>query len=474
MKGSRTTPILVTVAVLAALTASSARAGTDWATFGFDVQRTGDNPWESTLGTGNIGKLKEAWTAADGGPSLTQPTVATGVALKGGPRDLVFAGTFTGDLFAFDRVTGAQVWRTHLASLKTGCDDFPGGVVGILDTPTLDRARHAVYVAAADGKLHALDEASGAEQPGWPVTIASNNKVDFVYGSPTLLGSSVYVETASVCDMGAYHGRTVRISLGGAPKVTARWFPVSESGTPYAGGIWGAGGISTDGSALYAATGNAIPYSREHAGLAERVVRLSPALKVQASNFPNVSGLDVDFGATPLLYRGKACLAAMNKSGALFVYDPARIGDGPKQRLQVGDAGLGDSGNFINLPAYDPDHDLILVNLTTDSSGGPYRSGLVAFKAAADCTLSLAWQRGLAGKATKAVEYPGIQPTVANGVVYVVRSNSSKLYALDVTTGKVLWDSGTSLKGGVYNSATVANGQLLVVDYAGTLHAFGL
>ena len=458
--------------VLAFLAAPPARAGTDWTTFGFDGRRTGYDPQETVIGAGNVGRLKQAWAADLGGPSLTQPTVATGVSLKGGSRDFVYAGTLEGDLLAFDRATGATVWKKHLASLKTSCDDFPGGVVGILGTPTLDRSRHAVYAAAADGKLHALDEASGAERSGWPVTIAPNNKVDFVYGSPTLLGSSVYVETASVCDHGPYHGQAARVSLSGAPKVTARWFPVGGSGKPYGGGIWGAGGISSDGSALYAATGNAIPYGHENAGLAERVVRLSSALKVQASNFPNVSGFDVDFGATPLLYRGKACLAAMNKSGALFVYDPGRIGDGPKQRLQVGDAGLGDGGNFIGLPAYDPDHDLVLVNLTTDSSDGPYRSGLVAFRAAADCTLSLAWQRGLVGKGTEAVQYPSIQPTVANGVVYVVRSNSSRLYALSAATGAVLWDSGGSLRGGVYVSATVANGQLLAVDYAGRLHAF--
>ena len=76
------------------------------------------------------------------------------------------------------------------------------------------------------------------------------------------------------------------------------------------------------------------------------------------------------------------------------------------------------------------------------------------------------------GPATKAAQYPSVPPTVANGVVYVVRSNSSRLYALDAGKGTVLWDSGTSLKGGVYASATVANGQLLVVDYAGKLHAF--
>jgi outer membrane protein assembly factor BamB len=70
------------------------------------------------------------------------------------------------------------------------------------------------------------------------------------------------------------------------------------------------------------------------------------------------------------------------------------------------------------------------------------------------------------------VQYPSIPPTVANGVVYVVRSNGSKVYALNAATGAPLWNSGTGLKGGVYTSATVANGQLLVVDYAGKLHAF--
>ena len=70
------------------------------------------------------------------------------------------------------------------------------------------------------------------------------------------------------------------------------------------------------------------------------------------------------------------------------------------------------------------------------------------------------------------MQYPSIPPTVANGVVYVVRSNSSRLYAIDTEKRTVLWDSGSSLKGGVYVSATVANGQLLAVDYAGKLHAF--
>src|SRR3954467_7780017 len=108
--------------------------------------------WSKTPGTQVQHRLIEAAARRRNGgntgfsrapPSAVSPTfhnlpavsdhVPTGVALQGG-RDLVYAGTLKGDLLAVDRLTGRQIWRTHLASLKTSCDDFPGGVVGILDT----------------------------------------------------------------------------------------------------------------------------------------------------------------------------------------------------------------------------------------------------------------------------------------------------------------------------------------------------
>ena len=95
MTASRTASVVATAVALVAVAAPTARAGTDWTTFGFDAQRTGFNPQEKTLGAGNVDKLKEAWTADLGGPSLTEPTVATGV-LQGG-RDLVYVGTLKGD-----------------------------------------------------------------------------------------------------------------------------------------------------------------------------------------------------------------------------------------------------------------------------------------------------------------------------------------------------------------------------------------
>jgi outer membrane protein assembly factor BamB len=69
-------------------------------------------------------------------------------------------------------------------------------------------------------------------------------------------------------------------------------------------------------------------------------------------------------------------------------------------------------------------------------------------------------------------ENSSIPPVVANGVVYYVQPLASSLGAFDETTGRQLWSSGSLLKGGVFASPAVANGQLLAVDFAGRLHAF--
>ena len=96
MVGSRRTPAAAAAAILAAIAGAPALAGTDWTTFGFDNQRTGYNPHEAAIDTGNVGKLRRLWATDIGGPILTQPTVATGVKTRDSVRDLVYAGTLSG------------------------------------------------------------------------------------------------------------------------------------------------------------------------------------------------------------------------------------------------------------------------------------------------------------------------------------------------------------------------------------------
>jgi hypothetical protein len=257
--------------------------------------------------------------------------------------------------------------------------------------------------------------------------------------------------------------------------VTKTWFVNGAKG-PFGGGIWGYGGISADpaGTALYAATGNALGAS-QNAGLSEHVIRLTTSLGVVASDAPSLVGPDVDFGATPTLYPASrvasGCLAVMNKSGALFVYARGAIGSGYRQRLQMGDNRLADNGDFISNPAFDPTLRLLYVNVPFPA--GPYVRGVVALKVASNCTLSTAWQHSTAPNVVDGgPNYPSITPTVANGVVYVMRSKNSVAYAFNAATGAKLWSSGTQVTGRIYTAATVANGQLLIASHTGSVYAF--
>ena len=158
----------------------------------------------------------------------------------------------------------------------------------------------------------------------------------------------------------------------------------------------------------------------------------------------------------------------MNKSGVLLVYDRAAIAEGPRQRLQMSTVG----SLFIGVPAYDPGRRLIYVNNPNGSRDGRFKGGLVALKVGADCELGVAWQTALGAAGGSGGPNLSVPPTVANGVVYAVRSADSAVYALDAATGAQLWSSSTLITGGIYGAVTVANGQLLVPAVNGTLYAF--
>jgi hypothetical protein len=88
------------------------------------------------------------------------------------------------------------------------------------------------------------------------------------------------------------------------------------------GGIWGYGGAAVDPRTgdVFVATGNALAPEPQDQPYAESVVRLDGKhLSVLASNTPsNFSGQDLDFGATPLVFRVQGCGSAEVRSGARY------------------------------------------------------------------------------------------------------------------------------------------------------------
>jgi outer membrane protein assembly factor BamB len=466
------------LAVVVLLTLAAAPAGASdgrvpaaavsWTTYGFDVQRTGNNPLETTIGVANASSLHQLWSVDLGAVMIAQAVEAAGVGAT--QQDLIYEGTEHGDFFAIDASDGSIVWQKNLGSIQTGCYDMPDGIFGIGGAGAIDQAASVIYVAGGDGSIHALDLATGTEAPGWPVTKVFKPSQDHVYGGITETNGHLYVVVASHCDIAPYFGRTVEIDVA-THLVVKRFYPAGPpSGGVSGGGIWGPGGASVDPSNghVFVATGNALT-NPESFLYSEDVVELTSGLHVVGANYPGLTGGDVDFGATPILYQPAGCptmqVTAKNKSGVLVVYDEGNLNAGYTQRLQVASV---DDWEFNGIPAWDPGTNMLYIGNSSDSSSGTYRHGMVALKAASDCSLSLAWQKSV-GPNFASVS----PPTVANGVVYYGDGYGNREFAFDAATGVKLWTSGSIITGGLYAAPTVVNGQLLVPSWDHVLHAFG-
>jgi hypothetical protein len=229
--------------------------------------------------------------------------------------------------------------------------------------------------------------------------------------------------------------------------------------------VWGWGGVSVDSSTgrVYAATANAQTH-RQYSDLAEHVLRLSPDLRLEAADLPRVRrGGDADFGAHPILLRGDGCppqLAVIHKSGVLLLYDRDRIARGPRQRLQLADAGSEDAFSTYAWSA--PDRRLYV---SLPSGEPPYRAGVVALRLGSDCRLKRGWQaRTGDDHELRAV------PVVAGGVVW--SSAGQRLYALAASDGRRLWDSGTTFGQVIAAAPVLGDGRLFASSWDGRMRAF--
>ena len=462
--------VLITVPIA---TAGAAGVGTtlrpaqqvDWTTYGYDVQRTGYNPDETVIGTGNVGGLHLSWSVSLGAVMIAQPVEAAGLTFGQSTKNAIYVGTEHGELYALDASNGQTLWHVNLGSVQTNCFDMPDAVFGIGGAGVIDRAANLVYVAGGDGKVHALDLVTGAEAPNWPVGSIFTPATEHVYGGINEWNGKLYVVVASHCDFTPYHGKVVQIDIA-THAIQHRFFPAGKQVN--GGGIWGPGGVSIDPAArrVFAATGNALT-NPEWYRYSEDVVELTAGLKVKGSNYPGLLGGDVDFGATPLLYQVPGCppqVVAKNKSGVLVQYKRGHLNAGYTQRLQIADVS---DGQFNGIPAFSPVTNLIYIGNSSDSNAGTYKHGMIALKTGSNCKLSLAWQD------TVGPNYDSMSPpTVANGVVYYGDGGGNQELAFDASTGAPLWNSGSTITGRLVAAPTIVNGQLLVPAWDNRLYAF--
>ena len=284
----------LTRALLKAALPRAPVASLDAPTFHRDAQRTGWNPGETILTparvAGSAFGLK--WEspildAFEGEPPrlyasplyVDRVTIGAG-ARKGRTFPVVFAATSTGFVYAIAASgtgsvkAGTILWRTRLAApCRLTPRALDGVTTGVLATPVIDVARARLYVTScAAGKswqAFALDLASGAIIPGWPVALDEStfNGVNRNPGNtPPALRAIDYRLQRGALNLSP-DGALLYVAFGESAtgwivsvdtakaKIASAFASVANPHRS-SGGIWGAGGPAVDAKGnVYVVTG---------------------------------------------------------------------------------------------------------------------------------------------------------------------------------------------------------------------------
>ncbi len=496
----------------------------DLLTFQGDVGRMGWNPAEHTLTLSAIrsGALKKIWTAPVNGDIYAQPLVVSGIGVNGTPRTVLYVVT-EGDLvYAFDGANGARIWGpvslgTPVPRASLACGNIDP--VGITGTPVIDRTSAIIYIVALTtpdsgrSKIYtmaALDLATGAMRPGWPIEIAPpvsaglqfNPAVQQERGALTLLHGIVYVPFGGYFgDCGDYHGWVVGIPVDAPSRQQAFATPTRREG-----GIWATGGIAADSAGnLYAATGNSDSTGALDFG--NSVVRLqtSPELRFSRdapdffapSNVVSLNQTDTDLGsATPLILPPQPgssvpdLLFAAGKQGVGYLLNRANMGgtshgngvtgEGAYSECLFGDCRGGGPKTFSAFAYFDGGSTgrLILVP-GRGNQPAPCRGtgGVVALRLGVSTRGAPLFHVAWCGPSMSDPGAPAVSSAgTEDGIVWAIDTAGGILYAIDARTGAEVYRSrNEDTPGDTHRFITPSiSGGRLYVGAAHALIAYGV
>jgi hypothetical protein len=285
--------------------------------------------------------------AAAGCPAAATGCMATTRAANAGLLFAFPALSSNPNVVAFDETTGLTVWTAHLT---TGAD-------GLRGTPVIDPASRRLFAVTGNNPhlVHAVSVDSGVEVTtgGWPVTLskttlsysgnspatAFDSQYQNQHGALLLLNNTLYIPFGGEYgDGGTYNGWVVAMDTEN-PSQLAGWATQSPRS-----GIWGSGGLASDGTYVFAVTGDTTSEPRSTSD-SQEVVRLKGLAEFsrdEASIFVPTEWQawdrpagDLDFGAStpsfvqlPAGSNPPSLLVAPAKAGRLYVLNGADLSAG--------------------------------------------------------------------------------------------------------------------------------------------------
>jgi hypothetical protein len=428
-----------------------------------------------------LNKTAAAAMAPDTGfpAAFTGNTWASPLYIENGPGGMgAFIVATTGNDVIALRETGAMAWTRSIGTPSTnpnnGCPNIaPINPLGILSTPVIDGTARTIYAAGAIGSgttitghiASAINVEDGTVRANWPVNIST--RVGFVANDHnqrsalSLVNGILYVAYGGfVGDCRGYHGRVVAINTAD-PTMVAGWATLGQGE-----GIWAAAGLASDGTSVFAVTGNSTVGASNHTNGttdSEEVVRLTGMAAFTRNNqnlyYPSrwmaMDQGDFDFGASnPVFvtlpgYTPASYIVAISKDGHFYFLDSANLGgaNGHKVDFQVADV-AGSAMSIRTAPtvfktakgthiAFSVGSQAICPNGMT----GPVIMSVLVPPAAAGATVpvpQIEWCAALSGATAPISTTTDGQ---ANAVVWYMSNN--RLLGVDGDTGVSIFAGGT-------------------------------
>ncbi len=499
--------------------------GADVTTYKNDLNRSGQNPAESTLTLANVapstfGLLR--LLPVDGRVDA-QPLYLSALSAAGHTFNTVFVATEHDSVYAFDADSGAMLW--HVSLLGTGeiPSDNRGCIqvspeIGVTSTPVIDRSagtHGTMYVVAMSidrssnyhQRLHALDVSTGAELLNGPVEISASFPTSASSTSSfdpksyeeraalLLANGTIYTSWTSHCDDAPYGGWIIAYAQSSLARNGVLNIAANSSAGP---AIWMSGGgpgvdasgniylLSANGAFETTLDANGFPSAQDYGNSFLKISNAASGMQVldyfTMSNEVAESNADQDLGSggelllPDLMDSAKTVrhlVVGAGKDGNIYVVD----------RDAMGKFNAGGNGNYQTLNGVLPGG----VWSTPAYFNGTVYYGDVSGTLKAFAVSSAKLGGTPQSQTATQFAYPGSAPSVsangtANGIVWAHENASTAvLHAYDATNlAHELYNSDQAAAnrdrfgtGNKFITPTVADGKVFV----GTTNAvavFGL
>jgi hypothetical protein len=413
---------------------------------------------------------------------------------------LIIAATTGNDVYAINENTGATVWMKNIGSSPqqsgAGCGSI--NPIGIESTGVIDAATGTLYVAGAIGtsniqrhEVHALNLADGTEKSGWPVDVSTapgSGGMTFMpqpqnqRSALSLVGGTLYVAYGGhVGDCGPYHGWVIGINAAN-PAMKGGWATGGQGE-----GIWAAGGMASDGTGVFAATGNRTPSGATGAHQdSEQLVRIT-GLGTRSdlwypSRWMTMDGSDIDLGSVNPVYVEQTgstpskMVLQLSKDGHLYILDAAALGNTAAPKADITLTGSGMSNHGVPT-VYKTSMGMYFVFGTTGGAnmcpGGVTGRAVVAARITAGSppTATVAWCAAISGSAST---QPIATTTdgMSESIVWIVNNGNLKGYNGD--TGAQVYSSTNTCSNVQRWTSPIAFNNKIVVGGNGHLCSWSL